>query len=187
MLVDAAVENRTKEVNGIIGQLRTDVEEKARDVTITIDKLRKEASEARETISKDLDTMKQNVEARANRLLIPAAAIVLLAGIVGLWGILGSVAFKVREDAASTIERIEILKTDLVTKQRDLAGLQDELDSLRSQLTSFRSNAAFPALTQKVAATERRISELDASLSKRIENLAGRLPSGGNRPTAQKK
>lgn len=102
--------------------------------------------------------------------------VVLLAGVLGLWAILGTVAVKVKDDANATLDKVQQFQVELKTKQQTLVGLTKDLEALQSQFAEIKNTTAFMALLTQVQGLDKKRSDLDARTTKRIDDILVRLP-----------
>jgi hypothetical protein len=110
-----------------VEKIRSDAFERQASAAKELDELFKQVSTAKRDVESEIDKIKEKVTRQANWYLIPTATVILLAGILGLWAILGASAVQLRTTVNGTIDEATKLHQSMDTTTTSLSKVQQDL------------------------------------------------------------
>jgi chromosome segregation ATPase len=125
-------------------------------------------------LGKASDEATDRVNKNANRILIPAAIAVMLACVLGAWGVLGGSMVGLRNEAQRLTEVSRALETQVAAKQTELAALDKAIDKVKGDIDKFNADLAAARKNSGAVDEEPRLKKLEAAVS-RIDRIEGQV------------
>lgn len=154
-----------------IENIREAAVKKQGDVSKDLDSLFTQVTSAKRDVEGQLDKIRENVTRRANWYLIPTATVILLAGILGLWAVVGANANSLRTTVNATLEeagKLHTATTDaniaLGKVQQDLIQAQAMVLSNQTTIEQIKQQNPFADHTQQLKDLSRQYSDLNKRL-----------------------
>jgi hypothetical protein len=153
---------------------------KQAQVSKDLDTLFTQVAGAKRDIEDQIDKIREKVTRRANWYLIPTATVILLAGILGLWAIVGANATSLRSTVNSAIEEANKLQgktsdanaalakvqQDLIQAQQLVLANQDSIEQIKKQNPFAEHKQALDKLTQQNADLTKRLATVEDWIAK---------------------
>jgi hypothetical protein len=154
-----------------VEKIREAAVKKQGEVNKDLDSLFTQVAGAKRDVEGQLDKIRESVTRRANWYLIPTATIILLAGILGLWAVVGANANSLRTTVNATLDEARKLQKETTDGNAALASVQQNL--IQAQGMVLSNQAAIEQLKQQnpFADHTQKLKELGqqyADLSKRM-------------------
>jgi|ERR1039458_6127743 hypothetical protein len=154
-----------------IDRIRDAALQKQADVTKELETLFSSVATAKRGVEDQLDKLTTQIKTKANWYLIPTATVILLAGILGLWAIVGATAVNLKNTVKDTLEQNTTLQGQIATAMSELSKVQSSLIqaqqmAIANQATidQIKTTNPFADVTQKVG----KLTSDYAGLSKRV-------------------
>jgi DNA-binding transcriptional MerR regulator len=178
-IVARSLEDRAREIGVSLEEVRDAARDKQRQVREEVEALFDKTLATKVDVETRLDDLQEKINKKANRYLIPVATIILLAGILALWAVVGGVVFKLREDVTKADGEVETLKQQVAAKQKDLEKLEADLKEAQGKIKSIMDGTVIGQLDARLKVLE---GVLRTAQSPPIivtpKKPAGKIPSG---------
>lgn len=116
-------------------------------------------------IESKIDALKEKMNKQANTILLPAASIVLLAGLIGLWVLVGSNVFELRKQVDDSIGKVADFNSKIKQAQQDLASAQTDFNVHKQQIDEAISGTLAVDLGNKLTLVQTDLSGIHKAVS----------------------
>jgi predicted nucleic acid-binding Zn-ribbon protein len=186
-IVTRALEERGQEISLSLDDIRDKLRGREREVRQEVDSLYEKSLASKKEVEKSLEELKEKINRKANWYLVPVGAIILLTGIIALWALVGSVALKLRDDVAKTVNDVGDLQEQVTGKQATLKILGEDLVKLQAQLEEIRTGTALGQINGRLDKVDIELQRLSREFKELQASKARQQPAPSKPPNARRK
>jgi hypothetical protein len=126
---------------------------------------RKDVENANNYIETKIEALKEKINKQANTIFLPVASIVLLAGLIGLWVLVGSNVFELRRQVDDSLGKVADFNTKITKAQQDLAAAQTDFNTHKQQIDQAISGTLAAELTSKLNLVQQDLTGIHAAVT----------------------